>query len=214
MITVEGRARPIRWIGRRSYSADVTAREELVRPVRIRAGAIAEGRPQRDLWLSPEHALLVGDEDGQMLVPARLLVNGVNVTRGDGGEDVDYFHIELRAHAAILAEGQPAETFLDDNSRATFANFAEYETLYPPEREPPVPWMPGESAGFCAPRVVDGPALARIRERVALRAGAGPAHVAALLQWQRPGDAAERGEMAAFLIGEIERLRTPMMLNR
>jgi hypothetical protein len=40
-----------------------------------------------------------------------------------------WFHIETKDHAIILAEGTPAETFVDNVSRARFDNYAEYEAL-------------------------------------------------------------------------------------
>jgi hypothetical protein len=46
------------------------------------------------------------------------------------GERFTYFHIEIADHALILAEGAPAETFVDNVSRRTFDNYAEYEALY------------------------------------------------------------------------------------
>ena len=41
-----------------------------------------------------------------------------------------YFHIELDSHDLILAEGIPAETFLDDADRRAFDNWDEHDTLY------------------------------------------------------------------------------------
>ena len=41
-----------------------------------------------------------------------------------------WFHIETEDHAVILAEGTPAETFVDNVSRARFDNYAEFEALY------------------------------------------------------------------------------------
>ncbi len=41
-----------------------------------------------------------------------------------------YFHVELANHALVLAEGVPAETFVDNVERLAFDNWAEHEALY------------------------------------------------------------------------------------
>jgi hypothetical protein len=49
-----------------------------------------------------------------------------------------YYHIEVDDRALILAEGVPAEKFLDETSRKTFSNWREYAELYgEEEREVP-----------------------------------------------------------------------------
>ncbi len=155
VITAGGAAEPVCWIGRRSYAGRfLRSRPELL-PVRVRAGALGAGVPSRDLLVSPAHALLL---DG-VLVPAGELVNGRTVVREPAGDRVDYLHVELARHDVIWANGAGAETFVDDNSRAMFGNAAEYAALYPGAR--PV------AAAYCAPRVVDGYALAAIRARLA-----------------------------------------------
>ena len=109
---VDGGTRRIKWIGRRRYTrADVTASPQL-RPVRIRANAIADGLPRRDLLVSAPHALFI---DG-VLVPAAALVNGRSITRDPPG-DVAYLHIALDRHDLILAEGMPAESYVDTGVR-------------------------------------------------------------------------------------------------
>ena len=41
-----------------------------------------------------------------------------------------YYHIELEDHSLILAEGVPAETFVDNVTRRNFDNHADYEAFY------------------------------------------------------------------------------------
>jgi T5SS/PEP-CTERM-associated repeat protein len=158
VVTQTGRARTIRWLGRRSYAARFVARHPNVQPIRLRAGALGGGLPRRDLLVSPEHAMFI---DG-ILVPARCLANGSSIVQERGLERVDYVHVELESHDVILAEGAPSETFLDDNSRQMFHNSAEFARLYP---DAPAPGQ------FCAPKVDHGYELEAIRRRLAEVAG-------------------------------------------
>ena len=106
VITASGETRSIRWIGTRTYSELTVPQSD--RPVRIRAGALADGMPSRDLLVSPDHALLV---DG-LFVAAGHLVNGISVIRGEAVAELTYWHIELDYHDLLIAENTPAESFL------------------------------------------------------------------------------------------------------
>ena len=157
--TATGLQKPIRWIGRRSYSGRFIAVNGDSLPVCIRAGAIANNVPNRDLFVSPLHAMFL---DG-VLVAAIDLANGASIFQVKGAEKVEYFHIELAEHDIILAEGAPSESFVDDGSRMLFHNAREFAKLYPEAKIQP--------ALYCAPRITAGYPLESIRHRLAARAG-------------------------------------------
>ena len=105
------------WIGKREIELSRHPAPAMVRPVRIRAGAFGTGRPFRDLYLSPDHAVLV---DG-VLIQVKRLFNG-NSIQPIMMDGFVYYHIELETHDIIRAEGLPVETYLDAGDRSTFAN--------------------------------------------------------------------------------------------
>ena len=77
-------------------------------PVRVRAGALGAGSPERDLWLSPDHAVFV---EG-VLIPVRYLIDGIGVAQMTV-ETITYYHVELARHNVMLAEALPVESYLD-----------------------------------------------------------------------------------------------------
>ncbi|KAA5595959.1 Hint domain-containing protein [Blastochloris sulfoviridis] len=127
VLTSEGAAQPVRWIGRQTVSTRFGDPLRVL-PIRIKAGALGEGVPSRDLLISPDHAILV---DGA-LIHAGALVNGTSIVRErDVPEVFTYYHVELDDHSLVLAENTPAETFVDNVERLNFDNWAEYQALYP-----------------------------------------------------------------------------------
>jgi hypothetical protein len=119
IVLAEGGVAPVRWIGWRRVDRRSHAANERVWPgvgtVRIRAHAFGRGRPHRDLIVSPHHALLL---DG-VLIPARCLIDHRRIVQ-EAADSVEWWHVELPEHAAILAEGLAAESYLDTGNRAAF----------------------------------------------------------------------------------------------
>src|SRR5581483_6712318 len=157
--TASGILRPIKWIGRRSYIGRFVIGRKDILPICIKAGALDENVPRRDLWISPRHAMHLGG----VLIEAKDLVNGSSIVQAERIARVEYFHIELESHDVIVAEGALSETFVDDDSRGMFHNAHEYAALYPDtSKQPP---------RYCAPRLEYGYELEAIRRRIADRAG-------------------------------------------
>jgi hypothetical protein len=125
--TAGGETRQVLWIGRRKVSSEF-ADASRVFPVRIRAGALAEHIPTRDLVVSPDHAIMV---EG-VLIQAGALVNGVSIVRESAmPSEFVYYHVELDRHDLIIADGTLAETFVDNVDRMGFDNWDEHQKLYP-----------------------------------------------------------------------------------
>jgi hypothetical protein len=125
--TSDGRAMPVSWLGRQTVST-VFADPRRVLPIRIRAGALGENVPSRDLLLSPDHAIRVDD----VLIQAGALVNETSIVRETNvPQTFTYYHVELDDHSLILAENTPAETFVDNVDRLAFDNWEEHEVFYP-----------------------------------------------------------------------------------
>jgi hypothetical protein len=120
-------AETVAWVGYRKVNLAAHPRPELVAPVQIRRDAFGTDMPRRDLFVSPDHAIFV---DGKLVV-ARLLVNHMSITQEFGLASVEYYHVELPRHAVLLADGLPAESYLDTGNRATFSNAGLALVLHP-----------------------------------------------------------------------------------
>ncbi|AGK56890.1 hypothetical protein HYPDE_26038 [Hyphomicrobium denitrificans 1NES1] len=109
--TASGRMREIKkiasWVVERELDRNWP---DDVAPIKVCRSAIAPNFPQRDLYLSPLHALYI---DG-ILIAARKLVNGRSIIRCTDydAHTLTYFNVELEDHQVIWAEGLPVESRL------------------------------------------------------------------------------------------------------
>jgi ELWxxDGT repeat protein len=159
VLTLSGEARAVRWIGHRRVDCRRHPRPEAVWPVRVRAHAFAPGRPRRDVLLSPDHAVFVAGS----LIPVRYLVNGASVVQ-EACENISYWHVELAGHDVLLAEGLPAESYLDTGNRSAFANGDAADMLHPDFA------LRVWATQACAPLIVGGTQLAAVKMELLERA--------------------------------------------
>lgn len=153
----KGRA-PIRWIGRRVLDPLMIERPRDAWPIRIQQGALSDNVPHRDLLVSPDHCLFVQD----VLIPAKLLVNGTTIVQEEYEDPFEYFHIELESHDVVLAEGMLAETYLDLGNRHMFLGPGVAQVL---------PVQPAvENAEYCHPPHYSGPVYDRVCRQFQKRA--------------------------------------------
>ncbi len=76
--------------------------------------------PASDLWLSPGHAVRL-DVLGEVLVPIGALINGATIVQEEV-DSVTYWHVELDSHDILIANGMPAESYIDVGNRAFFTD--------------------------------------------------------------------------------------------
>jgi len=119
LVTTRDRGpRPVRWINRVSLGAADLATDPSLRPIRLRAGSLGEGRPRRDMLLSPQHRVLLQGWRTQlmfgtdeMLAAARHLVNGTSIDVAEDVSAVTYIHFMFDRHEVVYADGLEAESF-------------------------------------------------------------------------------------------------------
>jgi len=117
----------VKWIGRMSYAEGPSGWRRETKPVLFRRSSLGDNIPNRDLYVSQRHAMLVDD----VFIPAKYLVNGSSIEIvSPANSAIEYFQIELEGHEAIFANGAPSESFFATPLREKFANYPEYLTLY------------------------------------------------------------------------------------
>ena len=165
VVTADGRAEPIVWIGSRTVNCKAHPRPETVWPVRVQAGAVADAEPRKDLLLSPDHAVFA---DG-VLIPIKYLTNGTTIAQVPVDE-VTYYHVELTQHDLLLAEGLVVESYLDTGDRTNFSNAGQVMRLYPDFSTHTANVAALWESLACAPLVITGPMLVAARLKLEERA--------------------------------------------
>ncbi|WP_378946198.1 Hint domain-containing protein [Paracoccus sp. R86501] len=117
IVTRDDGAQPLRWIGSQRLDAIDLAAHPRLTPIRIRAGALGDGMPQRDLVVSPQHRVLVRSKIAQrmfgadeLLLAAKQLLALEGFELADDLDQVEYFHIMFDRHQVIMSNGAPTES--------------------------------------------------------------------------------------------------------
>lgn len=103
----------ILWIGKTTRKV-----EPKFAPICITAGALGAGLPRRDLFVSPQHRMLVRSRiskrlvgEGEVLVAAKKLLALPGVMVAHDITHVTYYHILCADHEILFAEGAETESF-------------------------------------------------------------------------------------------------------
>ena len=118
VITADNGLQAIRWIGRKRMTGARLQAFPHLRPIRIRKGAFGQDLPARDMWVSPQHRMLVSSDrtlldlgEHEVLAPAKGLLNDYSITVDYGIRETEYIHIMFDKHEIVFANGTPTESF-------------------------------------------------------------------------------------------------------
>ena len=117
IITRDNGIQEIAWVGQKALSADEAAQAGNLTPIMIRAGALGHGLPERDMIVSPNHRVLVANEqtalyfeEHEVLVAAKHLVGQPGIERLNG-QGATYIHFMFEQHEVVLSDGAWTESF-------------------------------------------------------------------------------------------------------
>lgn len=170
VVTVDDALQPIRWIGCRHLTREDLQKHLNLRPIRIKSGALGEGRPDKDLLVSPQHRILVNSTVAQkMFAFPEVLISAKHLVEVDGidvAEDVDsisYWHFLFQKHEVIISNGAATESLFtgpeaiksvsQDARKEIFQIFPELESADYPVASPARFIVPGRKARKLANRI-------------------------------------------------------------
>ena len=117
VVTGDNGLQPIRWIGRRMMTEEELRADARLRPVVIRADALAPGVPSADLMVSQQHRVLVRSKiaermfaSREVLVAAKHLCDLDGIELVENSKDFAYFHILFERHEIVRSNGAETES--------------------------------------------------------------------------------------------------------
>ena len=121
VLDIEGSPQEIKWIGKKTIPLrDITCHETRKRlaPICIHANAFGPGRPHTDLYVSPQHRILIEGHAVELLLgmdetlcPAKSFI-GHQASQHLDAKEVTYYHILCDTHSVIHSNGLATETLL------------------------------------------------------------------------------------------------------
>ncbi len=109
---------PVRWVASRTLTQADFAADPALRPIRIKAGALGDAKPAKDLIVSPQHCVVLDDwrcellfGEDEVLAPARALLNDNTIIIEHGREEVTYYHFLFDQHEIVYSNGAETESF-------------------------------------------------------------------------------------------------------
>ncbi|WP_318527636.1 Hint domain-containing protein [Actibacterium sp. XHP0104] len=142
VLTKDNGAQEVLWTGSRVMTGARLYAMPHLRPIRVRAGALDEYRPDHDLIVSPRHRLLIRGRAAEMLfqasevlVAAEDLINDRTILVDYKLRSVTYVHVMLDRHQVVWANGVETESFHPANTSLA--------SIHPDQREGLLAHCPG-----------------------------------------------------------------------
>jgi len=117
VITRDNGIQEIKWVGHKPIGFRELATSEHLQPVLIRAGALGNGLPERDMMVSPNHRVLVANDrtalyfdEREVLAAAKHLVDNKGIMSVEP-MGVTYVHFMFEHHEVVLSDGAWTESF-------------------------------------------------------------------------------------------------------
>ena len=117
VLTRDHGLQPLRWIGSKQVDGAALQAFESLRPVRISAGSLGSGLPERDLYVSQQHRILISSKVAQrmfgeteVLIAAKHLVGLAGIDIDDSLATLEYFHLLFDQHEIVCSEGAQTES--------------------------------------------------------------------------------------------------------
>lgn len=117
VITRDNGLQPIRWIGSKALNGRLLVENPHLRPVLIQKGSLGRGLPERDMMVSPNHRMMVSNEnttllfeEREVLVAAKHMINSKSIQQVHT-IGISYIHMMFDSHEVILADGAWTESF-------------------------------------------------------------------------------------------------------
>ncbi|MFT4013047.1 MAG: Hint domain-containing protein [Paracoccus sp. (in: a-proteobacteria)] len=117
VMTADRGLQELRWTGSRRLDTETLTQAPQFLPIRIRAGALGDGMPRRDLLVSPQHRILIRSQIAErmfgtreILVAAKQLLQIEGIDIATELTEVEYFHLLFDQHEVLLSEGALSES--------------------------------------------------------------------------------------------------------
>ena len=131
LATLDHGLQPVLSCSLRRVSAAEMAADPTTRPIIFKPGSLGQNIPARELRVSRHHRMLIQSpllktlcENSEVLVPAVKLLPQAGVTLGTATVGVTYYHLWLRQHEVLSADGTPAESlFVPQGASNPLAHF-------------------------------------------------------------------------------------------
>ena len=117
VLTRDNGYQPVRWMARRDLTQAELRATAAFNPVRIAKGALGNGRPERDLIVSPQHRILIAGPQAELLFGEHeVLVAATHMVGSSGVSRIfpagtSYLHFMCDTHEIVRSDGAWTESF-------------------------------------------------------------------------------------------------------